>query len=390
MRIAQIVPLHVSVPPTKYGGTERVVHNLTEALVADGHEVTLFATADSQTSARLVPMLERGIYFDATVDATAHHMAMLEHVYSRAHQFDVIHSHLDYVTLPYIHHTQTPTVITLHGRLDAPEHKRVFRASPGANYVSISDSQRRDLPDINYIATIHHGIDVASFPFSRSRGEYLAFVGRMSPEKRPDLAIEIACRVGIPLKIAAKIDDKERPYFKSTIQPLLKERRKLVEFVGEVDEQGKRELMRNALALLLPIDWPEPFGMVFSEALACGTPVITRPCGSAPELLKDNVTGYIASTADELVAAVRRVHRISRMACRQWAEERFDRRRMAADYERVYLKLLRSRTGGRRPIYSMPRTAAAARSAGILPAPDAMTPAAAQHDDGKMESVVLP
>ncbi len=364
MRIAQIVPLHIAVPPAGYGGTERVVYNLTEALVSRGHEVTLFATGDSQTSAKLVPMAEKGIFFDPSVEWAALHMAELEHVYSRAHQFDVIHSHLDYLTLPYIARTSTPTVLTLHGRIDQPEFKQVFRAHPGVNYISISDSQRTSLPDLNWVATVYHGIDVASFPYSPRRGKYLLFVGRMSPEKRCDMAIAVAKRAGVPLKIAAKIDHKERPYFESVIEPLLKD--PLIEFVGEKNEDEKRELMRDAMALLLPIDWPEPFGMVFIEALACGTPVLTRSCGSVPELLQDGLTGYIAQDEDGLAAAVGRLDRISRLACRHWAEQRFDRQRMAAGYERVYERVIqrqqpsareraRERERARTPLFSLPR-----------------------------------
>ncbi|HEX6798117.1 MAG TPA: glycosyltransferase family 4 protein [Ktedonobacterales bacterium] len=358
MRIAQIVPLHIAVPPAGYGGTERVVHNLTEALVCRGHEVTLFATGDSRTSAKLVPLAEKGIFFDPSVEWAALHMAELEHVYARAHQFDVIHSHLDYLTLPYISRTTTPTVLTLHGRLDQPEFKQIFRANAGATYVSISNSQRRDIPDINWVATVHHGVDVASFPYSPRRGKYLLFVGRMSPEKRCDMAIRIAKRAGIPLKIAAKIDHKERSYFERTIKPMLDD--ELIEFVGEKDEDEKRELMRDALALLLPIDWPEPFGMVFIEALACGTPVLTRPCGSVPELLQDGLTGYIAEDEVALAGAVGRLDRISRLACRRWAEQRFDRQRMAAGYERVYERAIqrqqsRVRPRERAPLFALPR-----------------------------------
>ena len=358
MRIAQIVPLHIAVPPVGYGGTERVVSNLTEALVSRGHDVTLFATGDSQTSAKLVPLAKKGIFFDPNVEWGALHMAELDYVYSRAHQFDVIHSHLDYLTLPYITRTTTPTVLTLHGRLDQPEFKLVFRANPGANYVSISNSQRRDVPDLNWMATVYHGVDVASFPYSPRRGKYLLFVGRMSPEKRCDLAIAVAKRTGIPLKIAAKIDHKERPYFEETIEPLLKD--DLIEFVGEKNEEEKRELMRDALALLLPIDWPEPFGMVFIEALACGTPVITRPCGSVPELLQDGLTGYIAQDEEALAAAVGKLDRISRLDCRHWAEQRFDRQRMAAGYERVYQRAIqrqqpRVRERERASLFPLPR-----------------------------------
>jgi glycosyltransferase involved in cell wall biosynthesis len=338
MRIAQVVPLQVAVPPTGYGGTERVVHSLTEALVRLGHEVTLFATADSKTNARLVPMLDKANFFDPAIDIPAYHVAMLNEIYTRyARNFDVIHSHLDYLTLPFARLTATPSVLTLHGRLDSPEVRRVFGRYTEANYVSISDDQRRPLPNLNWVATVHHGLDVESFRFHPKAGDYLCFVGRMCAEKRPDLAIEVAKRTGIKLKIAAKVDHKEEPYFRE-IEPLLDH--PLIEWLGEVDEAQKRRLMGGALALIMPIDWPEPFGMVFIEALACGTPVITCPRGSVPEILKDGLTGFSGCTAEELVEAVRKVRYISRHACRAYAQRRFDTRRMALEYMNVYAKLL--------------------------------------------------
>lgn len=339
MRIAQVVPLQVAVPPRGYGGTERVVHALTEALVQLGHDVTLFASRDSQTSARLVPMVRRAINFDPIVDATAYHVAMLEEVYGRAHQFDVIHSHLDYLTLPYTRRCSTPTVVTLHGDLARPDTSGVYRLYRDANYVSISNSQRSSQPDLNYVATVHNGIDVDSFPFCAEPGRYLAFVGRMSPQKRPDLAIEIARRTGIPLKIAAKVDHAEEAYFNEHIRPLLDD--PSIEWLGQVDEPAKRELMKNALALVLPIAWAEPFGMVFVEALACGTPVLTCPKGSVPELLEDGVTGYISDDVEELVAATQRIHRISRRGCRAYARACFDTEIMASKYVEVYERLAR-------------------------------------------------
>jgi glycosyltransferase involved in cell wall biosynthesis len=347
MRIAQVVPLQVAVPPKAYGGTERVVYNLTEALVRLGHDVTLFASGDSHTSARLVPMIDQALCFNPDVDVTALHTAMLEDIYRQAGRFDVIHSHLDYLTLPFVDRTRIPTVLTLHGRVDKPEWESVFRTYAHANYVSISNSQRTGITNLNWLATVHHGIDVDSFKYYPKQGEYLAFVGRMSAEKRPDLAIEVAIRTGIPLKIAAKMDYREKPYFKDVIKPLLDH--PLIEWVGEVDEMGKRELMGNALALILPIDWPEPFGMVFIESLACGTPVITCPRGSVPELLKDGVTGYSGCTADTLVEAVHKVRSISRIGCRRYAKRRFDMRRMALEYVNVYLKVL-----GQRRIFTTP------------------------------------
>ena len=337
MRIAQIVPLQLAVPPRAYGGTERVVYNLVEALVKQGHDVTLYATGDSQTSARLVPMLDTALRFDPDVDATAHHVAMLNEIYADADQYDIIHSHMEYITLPFVDKTHRPTLLTLHGRLDVAAWNRVYRRYPAANYVSISDAQRQFLPRLHWVRTVHHGIDVAEFPFQPRRGDYLTFVGRMSPEKRPDIAIEVAKRTGIPIKIAAKVDHKERPFFEREIVPLLND--PLVEWLGEVDELGKRKLMANALALILPINWPEPFGMVFIEALACGTPVLTCPLGSVPELLVDGVTGYSGCTVEELVEAVGKVRRISREGCRSYAARRFDSSRMASEYVDVYREL---------------------------------------------------
>ncbi len=338
MRIAQVAPLQVVVPPRAYGGPERVIANLTEALVRLGHDVTLFATGDSQTSAGLVSMREAALNFNPAVEATAIHIAELTEVYRRAGEFDVIHSHLDYLTLPFAAASATPTVVTLHGRLDAPEFTHVLRLYHDASYVAISDCQRDYIPDLNWVRTIHHGVDVAAFPFNPDPGDYLIFVGRISPEKDPVRAIRVAKLAGIPLVIAAKVDPKDRGYFEEKVRPLLND--PLIQFVGEANEERKRQLMSGALALLLPIDWPEPFGMVFIESLACGTPVLTRPCGSVPELLRDGVTGYIRVDDDELAEAALRVRDISRAGCRAYARERFDMRRMALDYARVYAHLV--------------------------------------------------
>jgi glycosyltransferase involved in cell wall biosynthesis len=392
MRIAQIVPLHIPVPPPKYGGTERVVYNLVEGLVRAGHDVTLFASGDSHTSARLVPYIDKHIFFNPEVDAHAFHVAMLTDIYRQAHKFDVIHSHLDYLTLPFVDSTDVPTIITLHGRLDAPYAKVALRRYSDASYVSISDSQRRDVPHLNWVATVHHGVEVASFEFHPEPGRYLTFVGRMSPEKRPDVAIAVAKRTGIPLKIAAKVDHKERKYFEHEIRPLMDD--PLIEWLGEVEEAEKRDLMANALALLLPIDWPEPFGMVFIEALASGTPVVTCPRGSVPELLKDGVTGFSGCTVDELADAVARIDTISRLACRRYAEERFDTARMAADYVRVYERLQPAARTTRpsrqtRPGYPIPGPLLVPRPSGtpkVAKPPAALSAAAADH----VESVPLP
>jgi glycosyltransferase involved in cell wall biosynthesis len=341
MRIAQVAPLHITVPPRDYGGTERCVHNLTEALVKLGHDVTLFATGDSQTSAKLVPMRPGPITFDPTVDATALHVAELAEVYRRADRFDVIHSHLDYLTLPFIQTTTTPTVLTLHGRLDQPEFRQVFHTYQRANYVSISESQSSFLPELNWAGTVHHALDVNRFPFYPHPGDYLAFVGRMSPEKRPDRAIEIAKKAGIPLKMAAKIDAKERPFFESVIKPMLDH--PLIEYVGVLNEREKSELIGKALALLLPIKWPEPFGIAFIESLACGTPVLTCPYGAVPEILKDGITGFIREADNELVEAIEHLHEIARSGCREYVRRKFDIQRMAMKYLNVYSKVQQRR-----------------------------------------------
>jgi glycosyltransferase involved in cell wall biosynthesis len=342
MRIAQIAPLQVAVPPRNYGGTERVIANLVEALVQLGHDVTLFASGDSRTSAELVPYAPEAFNFDPTIEACAFHVAMLADIYRQADRFDVLHSHLDYLTLPFIRWTTTPTVLTLHGRLDPPHQQQVFRAFPDVNYVSISKSQQSFIPHLNWVGTVHHSVDVGSFPFKATPGDYLAFVGRISPEKGPEHAIAIAKRAGIPLKIAAKIDPAEKRYYNEVVKPLLDD--PLIEYLGPVDERRKRALLADALALLLPIHWDEPFGMVFIEALACGTPVLTCPRGSVPELLRDGVTGYARCEDDELVQAARRVHLISREGCRAYARRRFDIHRLALEYVNIYCRVRQRKT----------------------------------------------
>jgi glycosyltransferase involved in cell wall biosynthesis len=337
MRIAQVAPLQAATPPQAYGGTERVIYNLTESLVQLGHKVTLFATGDSRTSARLVPGVAEAVNFDPDTVINAYHIAMLEDVYRHASDFDVIHSHLDYLTLPFIGTSKTPTVLTLHGRVDTRELGRAYGAYAGANYIAISNSQRRSQPYLNWIATVHNGIDIKSFTYHPVASDYLCFVGRISPDKRPERAIEIARRAGVPLKIAAKIGPEDREYFTTVVEPLFDH--PSIEFLGQLNENDKRELIGNAMALLVPIDWPEPFGMVFIEALACGTPVLTCPIGSVPELLVDGVTGYLRKTVDELVEAVAELRAISRSTCRSYALERFDMRRMTLEYTRIYSQL---------------------------------------------------
>ena len=343
MRIAQVAPLFVAVPPKQYGGTERCIANLTEALVGMGHEVTLYASGDSETSARLIAPVPTALGFDPAIDVRAYHTAMLAEIYAQADRFDLIHTHLDFYPLPFAAQSTTPSVTTLHGRLDRPEFGRVYRTYRDLHYVAISRSQAAQIPDLNWAGVVHHGLDLHTFPFYPEPGNYLAFVGRISPEKRPDRAIEIAIKAGVPLKIAAKIDPSDRDYYESTIKPLMQH--PLIEFIGEVSESEKQELMGHALALLVPIDWPEPFGMVFIEALACGVPVLTCPMGSVPELLVDGITGYVRRTVDELVEVVPLVRdHIDRAACRQHAEHHFSHERMAQDYTAVYQRLVRPRT----------------------------------------------
>jgi glycosyltransferase involved in cell wall biosynthesis len=342
MRIAQIAPLQVAVPPKGYGGTERVIAELTDALVQRGHDVTLFASGDSRTQAHLMPFVPAAIGFGPAINPVDIHLALLTEVYRRAGagEFDVIHSHLEQLTLPFIRSVRIPTLLTFHFRLDLPATVQLLRAYPDAHLVSISDSQRDPIPDAGWVATVYHGVDVQSFPFSPAPGGYLAFVGRISPEKGPDHAIAIAKRAGVPLKIAAKIDPKDRAYFKQVVQSLLHD--PLVDFLGPLNERHKRHLLRGACALLLPINWPEPFGMVFIEALACGTPVLTRPLGAAQEVVQDGMTGYIRAADEDLVDAVRELPALDRAACRRDAEKRFDTSRMTDDYMRLYEQLLAS------------------------------------------------
>lgn len=341
MRIAQVAPLYLATPPRSYGGTERVISMLTEGMVARGHEVTLFATGDSTTSARLVAGAPAAMGFEKMMEVGAAQTAMLANLYSRASDFDVIHSHLDYPALPFAATSSTPTVFTIHGALNTPGYPEAFSAFPTLRYVSISDSQRAPLPNLNWVATIYHGINVEAQQFGEQPGDYLLFVGRISPEKGPDRAIAIAKRCGIPLKIAAKVDPKDRKYFDQTIKPLLDD--PLIEFVGPVNEQRKMKLMREALALLLPIRWAEPFGLVYIEALSCGLPVLTCPLGAAPEILKDDVTGFMRETDEELADAARRIHTISRVDCRSWAKAHFDAQGMTDNYLSLFQSLLTKR-----------------------------------------------
>jgi glycosyltransferase involved in cell wall biosynthesis len=342
MRIAQVAPLFESVPPKYYGGTERVVSYLTEELVRQGHDVTLFASGDSVTDAKLVAATRRSLRLDKhCVDQIAHHVLMLERVVQRASSFDVIHYHVDYLHFPYSRRHATPHVTTLHGRLDIPDLVPLYREFRDMPVVSISEAQRDPLPFANWTRTVHHGLPVDLYDFCAEPGDYLAFIGRVAPEKRVDRAIEIAKRVGLPLKIAAKVDDVDRQYFENVVEPLLNH--PLVEYLGEIGEGEKQEFLGNARALLFPINWPEPFGLVMIEAMACGTPVIALRRGSVPEVLDHGRTGFIVNDLDDAVAAARRIDDISRRRCREVFEDRFTATRMASDYVELYSALLQAR-----------------------------------------------
>ena len=344
MRIAQIAPLAEPVPPHGYGGTERIVSYLTEELVRRGHQVTLFASGDSRTDARLVAPTPRALRRDpAARDPISAHVQELGMVFDHAGRFDVIHSHIEHLAFPVARLSTTPTMHTLHGRLDLPHHVPLFRQFTDVALVSISDAQRAPLRDLslNWIGTIHHGLPAEEYPYFARPGRYLAFVGRMSPEKRPDLAIAVARRAGVSLKLVAKVDEADRAYYEREIRPQLDEPG--IEFLGEIDEARKRELMANALALLFPIDWPEPFGLVVIEAMACGTPVIARARGAVPEIVVPGISGFIGETVDDLVAAVKEVDRLDRAACRSQVTSRFTVARMVDQYESLYRRLAESR-----------------------------------------------
>lgn len=339
MRIAQVAPLAESVPPRRYGGTERIVSYLTEELVRLGHDVTLFASGDSVTAARHIAPWPRALRLDATaVDRLAPHILMLEMVAQRAHEFDIVHFHCDYLQFPLARRLDVPHVTTLHGRLDLPELGPLYREFRDVPLVSISGAQRRPLPWAGWAGTVHHGLPVDLYSFHPGPGEYLVFLGRISPEKRVDRAIEIARRSGISLKVAAKIDDADRHYFEREIRHLFDD--PLVEFLGEVDDAAKDALLGGALALLFPIDWPEPFGIVMVEALACGTPVIAYPHGAVPEVIDHGETGFIVRDIDEAVAAVARVGELDRAYCRRVFEARFSAGRMAAEYLALYERII--------------------------------------------------
>lgn len=343
MRIAQVAPLHEAIPPKFYGGTERVVSWLTEELVALGHDVTLFASGDSMTAAKLEPMWPKALRLDGQVcDPVAPHLWMIERVRQRAHEFDLIHFHLDYYPFSLFSRQSVPFVTTLHGRLDLPELQPVFTTFSSVPVISISNAQRKPLPQAGWIGTVYHGLPEKSLTPLPVTPRYLAFLGRIAPEKALDKAIHIAERSGLQLKIAAKVDRVDREYYETKIRGLIKPPR--VEYIGEIGDHQKSEFLNGALALVMPIEWPEPFGLVMIEAMACGTPVIAFSAGSVPEIVEDGVTGFIVKNEDEAVAAIEKLPLLPREKVRRRFEERFTASRMAKDYLRYYRTLIARET----------------------------------------------
>ena len=339
MKIAQVSPLYESVPPKRYGGTESVIHHLTEELISRGHEVTLFASGDSVTSAKLVPACKNALRLDADcIDPFVHHFNMMEMVEKEARSFDIIHSHIDYLYFPIMRRSENTYLTTLHGRLDIPELDPLFREYKDIPLVSISNSQRKPFPYSNWMGTVFYGLPLDLYNFNKEGGDYLVFVGRISPEKRIDRAIEIAKKAGIQIKIAAKVDKVDNDYFELKIKKLLDH--PLVDFIGEVGEKEKEELLGNALGFIYPIDWPEPFGLAMIEAMACGTPVLAYNCGSVPEVLDEGITGFGVNSMREAVAAVYRLSSLDRRKCRDAFERKFSVQRMADDYLTIYESMI--------------------------------------------------
>src|SRR5579864_1373946 len=366
MRIAQVAPLIESVPPRLYGGTERIVSYLTEELVRLGHDVTLFASGDSITSADLATCCNRALRFDPTVcDIVPHFMLMIDKVRERAAEFDVLHFHIDLFHFPLFRSLAARTLTTLHGRQDLGDLKPFYSRFGDMPLVSISNDQRKPLPHANFVATIQHGIPADLHRPSFEPGRYLAFLGRISPEKRPDRAIRIARAAGIPLKIAAKVDKVDEDYFRAEILPLIDGPG--IEFIGEINEREKTQFLGEAAALLFPIDWPEPFGLVMIEAMACGTPVLAFRCGSIPEIIEDGVTGKIVRSEEEAIAALPAILAYDRREVRQRFEERFTAARMAKDYVATYRKLLRKPTTNDEEQSTWPRQLSLKNGNGLIP-----------------------
>lgn len=343
MKIAQVAPLWESVPPKLYGGTERIVSYMTEELVRMGHDVTLFASGDSETAAKLEAICPQALRLNTGIFNRDAPLIMLqERALGASGDFDVIHSHLDFLGFPLARRHSVPVVTTLHGRLDLPELVPVFREFSEMPLVSISDAQRKPIPWANWQATIHHGLPRDLYTFHAQPEGYLAFLGRISVEKRPDHAIEIAKRTGLPLRIAAKVDPADRQYFQSEIEPLLDH--PLVEFIGEISDAEKNEFLGHAAAVVCPYDWPEPFGLVLIEALACGTPVLAYRRGSIPEIIEDGTTGFVCETLSEMAEAAGRISLIDRRRCRAAFDQRFTADRMARDYVALYERIVEEGT----------------------------------------------
>jgi glycosyltransferase involved in cell wall biosynthesis len=343
MRIAQVAPLFESVPPQAYGGTERVVSYLTEALTAQGHDVTLFASGDSITAAALVPMVERGLRLDpGKPDWLMRHMIMVDKVFECESDFDVLHFHIDFLHYPLATRSATPSLTTMHGRLDIDDLRPLHRQFAAHPLVSISNAQRKPLSNANWCATVYHGLPQDLYRFNAQPQGYFAFIGRISPEKRVDRAIDIALACGVPLRIAAKVDPADRTYFEREIAPRLDH--PLIQYLGEINDAQKNDFLGNARALLFPIDWPEPFGLVMIESLACGTPVIAFRGGSVAEVMQHGVTGYVVDDLESAIEAANRIDLIDRRRCREAFERRFSADKMASRYVDVYQSLIDART----------------------------------------------
>jgi glycosyltransferase involved in cell wall biosynthesis len=374
MRIAQVAPLYERVPPLYYGGTERIVSYLTEELIKQGHEITLFASGDSVTKGRLIAPCKRSLRLDPGCEMPlVYHVLQLDQLYQNAASFDIIHFHTDYLHFPFSRRLGRPNVTTLHGRLDLPDLAPLYEEFSDVAVVSISNSQRRPLPSINWQGTVYHGIPSNLYELRRDQGTYLAFIGRISPEKRVDRAIEIARRANIKLKIAAKVDPVDKQYMETKIRPLLDH--PLVEFIGEIGEKEKPEFLGDAFALLFPIDWVEPFGLVMIEAMACGTPTIAFRQGSVPEIIDSGVTGFVVDNVDESLAALAQVRYFDRARCRRVFEQRFSASRMAADYLQTYERVIDAKRRAR------PR---------LLEAKEKPRPKATRDPSGEAGSRVIP
>lgn len=348
LKVAQISPLFESVPPKFYGGTERVVSYLSDELVRQGHDVTLYASGDSITRAKLFSITPEALRLKKFTDPLAFHILQLQEVLEAACNFDILHFHTDYLHFPLSNLAGLPTITTLHGRLDIPELQPLFKKFSHMPVVSISDAQRKPLPQAKWIGTVYHGLPLELYKKGNGIGNYLAFIGRISPEKRVDLAIEIARQAGLQIKVAAKVDKVDEIYFDKHIKHLMELPH--VEFLGEIGEDQKNEFLGNALALLFPIDWPEPFGIVMIEAMGCGTPVIAFKRGSVPEIIDEGQTGFIVENVDEAVKALKKIDQLSRDVCRQIFEQRFSVTNMVHQYVKLYKKILEANQSSRLPI----------------------------------------